>query len=116
MCNAGRVVTLKKNKEFSFVYRRGKPSGTKNILCLCAKSRFGGLRVGFVVSNKVGNAVVRNLWRRRLKEAWRLLLPELSGNFCVLLIARPGLADVSYAQAARELRSVLKKQGLLQPR
>ncbi len=33
-------------------------------------------RAGFTVSKKVGNAVVRNRARRRLREAARLLLPE----------------------------------------
>ena len=107
---------VKKRRDFTRVYQKGKSAAAKDLVLCWRKTGFPVHRVGFTVSKKVGNAVVRNLWRRRLKEAWRLLLPELSGNFCVLLIARPGLADVSYAQAARELRSVLKKQGLLQPR
>lgn len=34
------------------------------------------MRAGFTVSKKVGNAVVRNRARRRLREAARLLLPS----------------------------------------
>ena len=36
----------------------------------------GPARLGFTVTKKVGNAVVRNRTRRRLKEAARLLLAE----------------------------------------
>jgi ribonuclease P protein component len=35
-------------------------------------------RAGFTVSKKVGNAVVRNRARRRLREAARLTMPELA--------------------------------------
>ena len=36
----------------------------------------GPARVGFTVTKKVGNAVIRNRTRRRLKEAARLLFGE----------------------------------------
>jgi len=42
----------------------------------------GPARVGFTVTKKIGNAVVRNRYRRRLKEAVRLRLPELVRTGC----------------------------------
>ncbi|MCZ4352535.1 ribonuclease P protein component [Roseovarius aestuarii] len=36
-----------------------------------------GVRVGFTCSKKVGNAVARNRAKRRLREAARVVLPEL---------------------------------------
>jgi ribonuclease P protein component len=47
----------------------------------------GPARLGFTVTKKVGNAVVRNRTRRRLKEAARLLLGErpVSGADLVLI-------------------------------
>ncbi len=65
-------------------------------------------RVGFTVSKRVGKAHVRNLVRRRLREAVRACLPELAPGFDVVIISRPALADQSFvalgAALARQLR------------
>ena len=50
-----------------YVYHRGKSAACKDLVMLYAKGR--GLQVGFSVSKKVGNAVVRNRTKRRLRAA-----------------------------------------------
>ena len=50
-----------------------------------ARPDVGPARLGFTVTSKVGNAVVRNRTRRRLKEAARLLLrgtPVPASTWC----------------------------------
>ena len=42
----------------------------------------GPARIGFTVTKKIGNAVVRNRYRRRLKEAVRLKLAEIVLSGC----------------------------------
>lgn len=101
--------TLKKNKEFNFVYRKGRRFNTKNFSLVYAKSRFGGVRVGFSVSKKVGNSVVRNRARRRLKEAFKLLLPDINGQCCLVFVARPNLADADFGGIVADMRKALKR-------
>ena len=103
-------MTLKKNKDFAFVYKKGKPRATKSLVCLCTKSRFKGVRVGFVVSAKIGGSVVRNKIRRRLKEAYREIFPYLSGNVSVVFVARNSITEQSYKSLAHDMRYLLKKQ------
>ena len=69
-----KLVTLKKNKEFTFVYHRGKSCATRRMVLVYFKNKYGGLRSGFSVSKKVGGAVVRNKVRRRMKECMREIL------------------------------------------
>lgn len=104
-----KLTTLKKNKEFGFAYRRGSRIPAKNFTMVVAKSRYGGPRVGFSVSKKVGNSVVRNKARRRLKEAFRLVLPNIKGNYSIVFVARPCITDVDFRELTREMERALKK-------
>jgi ribonuclease P protein component len=70
-------------------------------------------RLGFTVTKKVGNAVIRNRTRRRLKEAARLLLREqpVSGVDLVL-IGRDATRARPFAALQTDLRRALSKAGV----
>jgi ribonuclease P protein component len=70
-------------------------------------------RLGFTVTKKVGNAVVRNRTRRRLKEAACLLLREqpVSGADLVL-IGRDATRSRDFAALREDLRRALVKAGV----
>lgn len=69
------------------------------------------LRVGIVVSKKVGKAVVRNRVKRRLREILRRLhLPRAH----LLLVATPEAREASFAELFQDLTRALKKSGLVQ--
>ena len=108
-----KLVTLKRNKEFNYVYRRGKAVSRRDFTLVYVRSRYGGLRTGFAVSRKVGNSVVRNRARRRLKEALRLLLPEVQGSFSAIFVAKPEIRDVQFADLVGQMRGALRKAGIL---
>ena len=71
------------------------------------------LKVGFSVSAKVGNSVTRNKVRRRMREDFRLLRPELlPGKY--IFIARTSAAEAPYPEMAKEMKSLLKRAKLFQ--
>ena len=75
-----RLETLKKNYEFRRLYSRGKSAAAPVLVVYCRQNGTDRGRVGFTVSNKIGNAVVRNGIRRRLREIYRLNSPSLQNG------------------------------------
>ena len=68
------------------------------------------MRLGITVTRKIGNAVVRNRMKRRLRSLARALLPDhgLAGSDHVL-IGRAGGVERDYAALGSELVAALLK-------
>ena len=92
------LVSLKRKREFDAVFERGRKRGNRYLGVLVLSGEQGaGVRYGLIVSRKnAGNAVRRNLLRRRLREALRLLLTGVSPDLDVVLVARAGAVQMSF--------------------
>lgn len=66
-------------------------------------------RVGFVVSKAVGNAVVRNRVKRRLRHLCRERLSGLPDGGLIVIRALPEAAQASYAELGVELSRCLSR-------
>jgi ribonuclease P protein component len=55
-------------------------------------------RVGFVVSKSVGNAVVRNRTKRRLRASIGSRLSDIPSGFDLVVRANPAAATATYAE------------------
>ncbi len=105
-----RRYRLQKNRAFQYVYHRGKSAACRDLVMLVAKGR--GMKVGFSVSKKVGNAVTRNKVKRRLRECFRPYLGDVKSGLYVI-VARPSAAEATFQSLARDVRYLLKKHNAL---
>ena len=73
----------------------------------------GPVRIGFTVTKKDGNAVVRNRTRRRLREAARLLVRELPVQGTdLVMIGRDATRTRPFALLLDDIRRALIKAGV----
>ena len=105
-----RRYRLGDNRNYRFVYRRGKSNPSRNLTLVHLKGR--ELKIGFSVSGKVGNAVTRNRIRRWMREDVRKLRTRLKcGKY--IFVARPSAAEISHTALTREIGSLLNRAKLL---
>ena len=79
------------------------------LVMYAAPNELGRTRVGITVSGRVGNAVVRNRVRRRLREALGARFARLPINSDVVVAARPASARASWAELSGAVESVLRR-------
>jgi ribonuclease P protein component len=67
-------------------------------------------RVGFTCTKKLGNAVIRNRIRRRLREAARLTMPAIANPGCdYVLIGRATTENRTFEALRKDIISALNK-------
>lgn len=107
---------LKDNRDFRRVFEEGKSFANRYLVLYHAPNQLGFYRVGFSVSKKVGNAVVRNRVKRYLREAVRHqeIKQHLPVDF--VIIARPSAADLDFDGIRNNLVHLLLKTGYIRKR
>jgi ribonuclease P protein component len=105
---------LQRRAEFLRVAGRGRKLATPGlVLQVLRREDADPARLGFTVTKKVGNAVVRNRTRRRLKEAARLVLAEQPVRGAdLVLIGRDRTRARPFAILQDDLRQALIRAGV----
>ncbi len=105
----GKPRTLRRRREFLRVQGGGKRFKGRHVLLFVAGNEEDTPRVGFTVSRKVGNAVVRNRVRRRLREIIRLNQEALIAGTDHIVIAFSNAPQAPWATLQDELSWLLKR-------
>ena len=81
---------VRRTADFRRAYRRRRSASDELIVVFGYPSGLPHPRLGLSVSRKVGPAVVRNRWKRLLREAFRLSREELPAGLDLIVVPRPG--------------------------
>lgn len=105
--------TICENRHFRRLYKTGKSVVTPLFVLYVRKNKQEINRLGITTSKTVGKAVQRNRCRRVLREAYRLLEPEMIPGFDLILVARTRTSKVSMNAVKETMRETLCKQGMI---
>lgn len=81
---------LRRPADFERVYARRRSASNGKMTVCCCENGLTHSRIGLSVSSRVGKAVLRNRWKRLLREAFRLRRSKLPTGFDLVAIPRGG--------------------------
>ena len=82
------TVIIKKNRDFTRMYRRAKTKTGPLLVTYCARNRLGHNRIGITASKRVGDAVRRNRAKRVIRAAYTGLEQQLPQGYDFIFVAR----------------------------
>jgi ribonuclease P protein component len=104
-----REARIRRSGEFKAIATAGRRFSSGSFVMLVGESPgTSRARLGVTVSRKVGNAVVRNSVKRRIREWFRRDGQEVVAGRDVVVIARSSAADLAGAAAFAELSRIAR--------
>lgn len=100
---------LLRTADFDRALRSGRRISSDYLALFVSDNGLGRPRVGLAVSRKLGNAVIRNRIKRRLRELVRPLLSRAEGGRDVVIVARTRAVDAEFARLRQELEMLWSK-------
>jgi len=108
-----RKYRLSRSSDFQRVRQFGKSYASPIMVLAFLRNELDYHRFGFVVSKRLGKAVLRNKIKRRMREAVRLRMTNIKPGVDIVFIARKRMAQASYADICQTLERLLTKADLL---
>ena len=108
---------LKKNEEFQNIYKNGEKNFGFFSLVYFQNNNLDYSKFGFVVSKKVGNAVIRNRIKRLFREVIRQNEYKIKKSYDIVIISKKNtglnIKTVNYFVIEKDILKILKKAGLI---
>ena len=112
-----RRLRLRDEADFRRLRADGRSWGGRLMTLLVRPNDLPHNRYGAIVGKRVGNAPLRNLLKRRLRETLRGLdrAGRIAPGYDIAFIVRPPLAAVSFAETQGAVTELLRRGQLLRP-
>lgn len=104
---------VSRQNDFASVFKKGCRSKTPHFRFYFLTDRENdSARLGLILSRRVGNAVVRNWIKRRLREVFRLQRRDIKPGTDILVRVNPQAGKISYETIRHEIEQFLGKNRL----
>jgi ribonuclease P protein component len=105
---------VRSKTDFQEIYTKGRSVSNKAVVLYVLPVRTAGEpRIGVAAGKKLGSAVIRNRAKRLLREAARDLWPRVKPGVTMLLIARAGARESTFAEMTARVKEVMSRAGVL---
>jgi ribonuclease P protein component len=104
-----RTARIRKSPEFKRVFDARCSASDGVLIVFAVRNGLEESRLGLSVSRKVGNAVVRNRWKRLIREAFRKNRIGFSGYFDIVVIPQRSAALPTADVVENSLRKIIDK-------
>jgi ribonuclease P protein component len=105
-----------RSSDFRFIYDTGKRYSCAHFAAFYLRQEeIGSARVGFTTPRALGRANVRNLVKRRFREAVRLHLAELSPKWSVVINPRRSSLELPFPALEKEIVKLFGHLSRLSP-
>ncbi|MFN8442226.1 MAG: ribonuclease P protein component [Caldilineaceae bacterium] len=104
---------IRENARFQEIRQQGKSLSDRYIVFSYLTNGLPYSRFGFVVSTRLGGAVVRNRIKRQLREIMRLRMLTTQPGWDIVIIARQSIKDADYHQMDAACARLLGRAHLL---
>jgi len=109
-----RAWRLKAESDVQRVWQEGRAFAHPLVILRVRPNGLDQTRAAFVTGKKIGNAVVRNLAKRRLRDIVRVRFPQIAPGYDLVFIGRGKITDAPFTDITRAVDDLLKRARLVQ--
>ena len=108
-----RSTRLTRGAEFKLAFDKGRRVVGSHFVCYVLRCEGSESRLGFAVSRKIGPSVSRNRVKRRIREFYRTHRLVLAPGVWLVVVARPGVADLDWPAFSGELERLFRRGNVI---
>ena len=102
---------LKNNYDFNNIIKNNKPFKYKYLVVYLERTETKNYKFGLSVGKKIGNAVVRNKYKRVLRDIISKM--DYQNNFNCIIILSKGVLNFKYNDIYNDIEYVFKKLNII---